>query len=590
MGMANGLVLAGLGLSGWGTLILFTFLQPEVFRPVEWSEGVWVALLMAAASRPLAVRIFKRARVALDSAFYISSVFIFGTLAGAWLALIIQTLDGLARYLGGTGMVTRRDNPWLVAAQLTQHGGLPALLLIVFSVAFGVEMGRPYDDVELAWKLPLYAFTFLSVHYFLAGGSHWFQGSAPRSLWREYFLRVVIAEMALIPLALAMVLGWLHQGLGLFGLLGATCLMFNVIFRRAIVSGDRLRRRVEELSILTKVGHIIAGSLERRALLANIATETLSLVRHTSRFMIGTLEPGSDEVVYQLFNERGEQYRQIVAPRDEGLSGWVMQHREPLLLNDAQRQYALYSKTSSYNDPRFHSWLGVPLITYSEVVGVMSVQSEQPQAYTPAHLRVLMTIADQAAVALENARLYELATVDGLTGLQVRRHFEHRLHEEWERAERYDAPFTLGIFDIDDFKALNDTYGHQLGDQVLRAAAAVVRDNMRGTDLAGRYGGEEFVFLLPRTPVSEARTVAERIRADIEALEVPYNGHIHRVTASIGLAGYPESRARGVADLITLADAAMYDAKRRGKNRVCLANPNTRPPAPKPMSEEGSLL
>ncbi len=560
-----------IGFMGWVAVVVFTLLPVPAFRPVEASASVAITLFMAAAARMMAVRVYQRARIALDSAFYISAAFIFGAVPAAWLVLLVLSSDGAVRFMRGTGVISRFEAPLHHGVAFALYsGGLPALVLLVVALALGIDASYPLADGTIGYMVPVFAAVFLGTHYMLAGGSHWLQGAASSSLWREFFARVVVAEAALVPLAIAMVLGYLHQGIELYVLLGATCLLFNLIFRRASISSDKLRERVEELSTLDKVGRIISGSLERRVLLSNIASETLRLVRHTSRFMIGTLDSKSDAITYELFDETGRNYLQLVAPHDEGLSGWVMQHREPLLLGDVQRQYKLYSKTGKYNDPRFHSWLGVPLVTYDEVIGVMSVQSEQKHAYTLDHLRVLTTIADQAAVALENARLYELATVDGLTGLLVRRHFDQRLEEEWHRAHRYGTHFTLGIFDIDDFKALNDTYGHQAGDHVLRATAGVVRRNMRGADLAGRYGGEEFAFVLPRTRLAEGLTVAERIRADVESLAVAFGGKELKVTASIGLAAYPESDVARVSELVARADEAMYLAKRSGKNRVRL--------------------
>jgi diguanylate cyclase (GGDEF)-like protein len=586
--------LGAVGIAGWTAVGIFTLWPVELFR--DWTVG-WAllgCLAMACLARVLAVRVFRNVRIALDSAFYISAAFIFGVVPAAWLVLVVFTVDGLVRYLKGGGGMAPGETPALsVLAHLLASGGLPAIVLLGAGVVFGVDARYPAPPGEIAWVVPCFAVAFLALHYFVAGGEHWLQGTASRTLLREFFGRVVLAEMLLVPLAMAMVLGFQHQGLGSYLLLGLTCLTFNVIYRANVITSRKLERRVQELSTLDKVGRIISGSLERRTLLSNIASETLRLVRHTSRFMLGTVAPGSDTITYELFDDTGKSYRTMTAPRDEGLSGWVMAHREPLLLGDVRRQYKLYSKSETYKDPRFQSWLGVPLVTYDEVVGVMSVQSEQRDAYTADQLRVLTSIADQAAVALENARLYELATVDGLTGLLVRRHFDQRLEEEWSRSQRYGTYFSLGIFDLDRFKLLNDSYGHQVGDQVLRAAAAIVRRNMRAADLAGRYGGEEFAFILPRTRISEAVTVAERIRTDIEKLAIEHGGHRLTVTASMGLAGFPESSVASVSELIARADEAMYQAKRDGRNRVRTSplesgGPDVPKPAPE-AREQGAL-
>jgi diguanylate cyclase (GGDEF)-like protein len=185
------------------------------------------------------------------------------------------------------------------------------------------------------------------------------------------------------------------------------------------------------------------------------------------------------------------------------------------------------------------------------------------------HLRLLEAISGQAAVAIQNARLYELATVDGLTGLYVRRYFDARLKEELLRAHRFGAEFALIIMDLDGFKQLNDRYGHPIGDRVLREIAQVVRRNMRGIDIAARYGGEEFAFILPRTGLVDAHVVAERIRVDVADHRVVLSDQtVLRVTASFGVAGYPESGGGDAAAMVHRADVALYRAKATGKNRV----------------------
>jgi diguanylate cyclase (GGDEF)-like protein len=217
------------------------------------------------------------------------------------------------------------------------------------------------------------------------------------------------------------------------------------------------------------------------------------------------------------------------------------------------------------------SWLGVPLFMYGECSGVIAVQSSRVAAFKQEHQRLLESLALQIASALQNANLYELAMVDGLTGLFVRRYFDARIEEEIERSKRYGSPFSVVMMDVDDFKKLNDEYGHLVGDRVLRAIANVVKAQMRGVDTAARYGGEEIAVILPRTEMVGAYSLAERIREAIAELRITTDEDPPKalgVTASLGIAAFPESRAADGEDLVRRADRALYRAKKTGKNRV----------------------
>jgi diguanylate cyclase (GGDEF)-like protein len=188
------------------------------------------------------------------------------------------------------------------------------------------------------------------------------------------------------------------------------------------------------------------------------------------------------------------------------------------------------------------------------------------------------SLAAQASIALENARLHGIvqrqAITDELTELANRRYFMDKLETELRRAERFDEPLALVFADLDDFKRVNDRYGHHVGDQVLRAFADVVRKRVRAIDLGARLGGEEFAVLLIETDLNGAEALAESLRSAVEALEVRIvGGPPVRVTASFGIAAYPQPHAAD--ELMTAADLALYRAKREGKNRVSVGTPRS---------------
>jgi diguanylate cyclase (GGDEF)-like protein len=242
---------------------------------------------------------------------------------------------------------------------------------------------------------------------------------------------------------------------------------------------------------------------------------------------------------------------------------------EALWVEDTQDD-AEFRHQQSIQDLNLRSVLAVPLAIHQRVIGVLYVDSRVVvRAFTALELDTLRAIASHASVALENARLYELATVDRLTRLYFRSHFERRLREELRRLDRAEGTLALLMMDIDHFKRFNDTYGHAVGDQVLAHVASLIRANVRqDIDVPCRYGGEEMVVLLPDTDASGAAVFAERVRRAIDETPLASDAHgpLH-VTISIGTAIAPADARDGLS-LMELADRAPYASKRGGRNRV----------------------
>jgi diguanylate cyclase (GGDEF)-like protein len=226
------------------------------------------------------------------------------------------------------------------------------------------------------------------------------------------------------------------------------------------------------------------------------------------------------------------------------------------------------------------------LVDGPEYLGTISI-ARHGKAFTREEEELLEYLAGQAVVSIENASLHEAverqAVTDELTGLANVRAFLVTLDRELERSRRFETPLALVMVDLDDFKRVNDNYGHQQGDEVLAQVAAVVRDVSRELDTAARYGGEELAVVLPQTDAAGAEFLAERMRAAIESLpvrRVDGQGSLS-VTASLGVAAVPESGFDRAA-LIAAADAALYAAKRAGKNRVERAGMALAEPFPSP--------
>jgi diguanylate cyclase (GGDEF)-like protein len=225
-------------------------------------------------------------------------------------------------------------------------------------------------------------------------------------------------------------------------------------------------------------------------------------------------------------------------------------------------------------DTRPRAMAALPLRGAGDTVGVLAVWTSRAPALEPLGLDLLHALSPYAAMHLEHARSYgqvrDTADRDPLTLLRNRRAFDSAIGGERMRFERYGRPVSLLLMDIDHFKSINDRFGHEAGDEVLRRVAALLAASIRDVDTAARYGGEEFVVLLPETRLKAAVEVAERIRTAIAGTTVPYGGAAIRLSVSVGVSCCPE-RVSAPADLVGSADAALYQAKAAGRNRTVVA-------------------
>lgn len=230
---------------------------------------------------------------------------------------------------------------------------------------------------------------------------------------------------------------------------------------------------------------------------------------------------------------------------------------------------AVFDRESKLDKAR--SVLVLPLVRGEQVLGTVTLVSSRAKAYPPAAREMLRVISHQVGVSLQNARMYqsmeERATTDGLTGLTNHRAFQERLEQLHALAERTDQKFSIILTDIDHFKSVNDTYGHPVGDAVLKRVAAIFTARARKVDIVARYGGEEFVIVLPDTDREGAATFANRLREEIAEQTITSDNGSFSVTLSLGVAEFP-SDGTNRHELIELADQALYYCKEHGRNRV----------------------
>lgn len=278
------------------------------------------------------------------------------------------------------------------------------------------------------------------------------------------------------------------------------------------------------------------------------------------------------KVVYGLKDEKMQQdinngiIECTKIPSGEGIAGKVFAQKQSIISNLGQNDPRFCKTNTNYNTT---SIICVPLMVKNEAIGVINISNKKhKKLFNKQDLEFMEALANQAAIAIDNAKLYEMATKDGLTKLYIHRHFYTLLENEVKRAARYEHVLSLLMIDIDNFKQVNDTYGHTVGDTVLREIANVISQTVRTIDIPARYGGEEFAVILPETLGSDARIIAERLRVNISKICIPVkDGDVIRPTISLGISSFP-SCSDDEQTLIELADVALYQSKNNGKNRT----------------------
>lgn len=345
------------------------------------------------------------------------------------------------------------------------------------------------------------------------------------------------------------------------------------------------RRRLRELDALRNVMTDIAGELEPEKLLEKIIHRLVELFGPVRADLL-IYDESRDELEVLLNHMHGVDFRGVRVKMGEGLAGRVALNRQSMIVED----YALWDGKSEKFDTTSHAKvLAAPMLAGAKLLGVLEVSADpREHILEDADLRLLEMFAQEAAVAIQNANLFSevqrLATQDSLTGLYNRRVFFSMAQRELERARRFRHDLSLILFDIDNFKLVNDIHGHIAGDLVLEQLSQTCQKVLRAVDLIGRYGGEEFIILLIETNQEETLRIAERIRQEIASLAVPYNNNTICITVSLGVATLTQEHDLTLDRLVSRADQALFISKERGRNRVTAWNPEL----PVPVGYKGA--
>jgi len=335
---------------------------------------------------------------------------------------------------------------------------------------------------------------------------------------------------------------------------------------KKIVDYRRLKEIAEKLNATFSLDDTIKVlSTESSRLFGEKETTVILYLFHSRTGELGLSASQKGQMKINLKAKKGDLYDQ-----------WVVKNLQALLIEDVENDFRFDEHKVHTEDSRIiRSLMSAPMMIGNKAIGILRMDSSRANYFYSENIRLFHTIADLGAVAIENAQLYEkiedLAIRDGLTGLFLRRHFLDRLEHELDRSRRQKQSASLLMIDIDFFKSYNDRYGHMAGDIVLRTLSMMMLDEFsQPGDMICRYGGEEFLILLPGRPKEEAKKLAEDFRKKVEGRIVTLRRQTTHITVSIGAAAFPED-AEVQDDLIDKTDTALYQAKRDGRNRVCAA-------------------
>jgi len=331
---------------------------------------------------------------------------------------------------------------------------------------------------------------------------------------------------------------------------------------------ESLQRRLSQFDALRETMNRITCELELDRLLRAILERATSLLNASNGQVLQYNPERNDLLVLACTNMEPDLSGCYQALTEHG-TGMVVRSRRPLLIRDYQ---TWENRLTDYAGFGAHAILLVPLLAGDQVLGIVSIGHTDPaKNFDDGDVELLTLFAQQATIALKNARLFaevqRLATTDSLTGLHNRRSFFDMAQRLYDYAVRYDRPLSVIMLDIDHFKQINDSFGHAIGDQVLRSMADTCVSTLRTIDVIGRYGGEEFIILLPETDLASAGLVAERIQQRVLAEPVQTEQGALAITVSLGVSESMPT-CRSLEQLIDRADQALYVAKQHGRNRV----------------------
>ncbi len=335
----------------------------------------------------------------------------------------------------------------------------------------------------------------------------------------------------------------------------------------------RFTRYLDYFQALTEVAKALTGELKVGAVLDTIM-QCISQLLKPRDWSLMLLNEETSELRFELVvGEAADKLLGQRLPVGEGIAGWAVTHKQPVIVANVAEDPRFSRRMDELTSFQTASVLCVPLLCRGRVLGVIELVKDvsDPEPYSHEHLEILAPLADFAAIAIDNAHTFraieELTVIDEWTSLFNARYLRNTLVDEVARAHRYGRELSVLFFDLDHFKDVNDSYGHAVGSSLLRQVGNFLKHAVRETDRAVRYGGDEFVVIMPETDKLGALALAERVRGNLCATVMREGDAELTITASFGVASFPAD-ADSAQGLLEVADRAMYLSKSRGRNRI----------------------
>ena len=421
------------------------------------------------------------------------------------------------------------------------------MVMVVLATVFGVDDNlSTFRRAPGYGLIPVLGFCFLVGQYALAIIPYMLKGVNFGRIVKKVILPGLLMEIILLQLAVLAVITYERADLTPFLLLATTYLFVNYVVHRLSQISAAQSRQLQELEALNRLGQTICTTLDSAQLMERIAEESLEVFENADAFVLSYSTGDKEDSAQSMVQGRGGESPPANFSADDARSIADEAHSmgQPIMRNNKQG-----------------SWMVAPITVNDANMGELALWSAIGFSFDEQDLKFLGNLAHQATFGLENARLYELSTIDSLTGLYLRRYFEMRLSEEYARVDRYEGSCSVVMMDVDWLKTINDNLGHAVGDAALAHVAHVMKEETRLLDVPARLGGDEFAILLPNEGIEMARLVAERIRRRIAENPVVTELQQVKVTVSMGISSYPTHSAESPAALVALADRALYQSK-----------------------------